>query len=405
MSKWITLMVCLFLSSAVQAKADGISLDVQDIAVRSVLEMLADFTPAKLVISEAVQGSISVKLDNLQFDQALDLILKQQGLSKHVTGDVIFIDRVKQVLHKSAVNNQLDLLSQVIRLQHASAIAFAKMLNEQRNSWLSAQGSVSVDPRTNRLFIHDTADHCRLIRDLAAQWDIPSPQLMIEAKIVNMSKECARDLGVRFGLSAPLPVAGLMDHRFNIDLGALPMDAAPASIGISLATLGNHALLDLELSALESEGQASIMASPRLITTNQHAAIIESGEDIPYQESNLSGATSVSFKKAVLRLKVTPHLIQSGQLSLSLVVNQDSDSGRRVQGVPILLTKSLVTRVLMRDGQTLVLGGIDKKDKNNATVRVPWLGKLPVIGGLFKRTASRTRHEVLLIFITPKIIQ
>ena len=404
MKKWIVLVFCCCLSLNIQAKAQGISLDFQDISVRSVLEMLAGFSKTKLVVGAEVQGNMTVKLHDLQFDQALDVILKQQGLMKRVVGGEILINRATTSASHAVVQSKLNLLSVVIQLQYSSAIAFARMLNERSSAWLSPRGSVSVDSRTNRIFLRDTALHCKRIQHLAQQWDIPSPQVMIEAKIVNMSKDCARDLGVRFGLSAPAAVSGLLDHRFNIDLGALPLDGAPAAIGVSLATLGNHALLDLELSALESEGLASIMASPRLITTNQHAAIIESGEDIPYQESTVSGATSVSFKKAVLRLKVTPHLIQAGKLSLSLVVNQDSDSGRRVQGVPILLTKSLVTRVLMHDGQTLVLGGIDKKDKNHATVSVPWLGSLPVIGGLFRRTATHIRQEVLLIFITPKII-
>ena len=401
MIKWMVIFCCWFLSWTIQAKDHGISLDFQDIAVRTVLESLADFSKKKIIISDAVRGNMTVQVHDLPFDQALDVILKLKGLDKHVAGNLILIDYAP---HKSSLKSNAELLSVVIQLKHASAMLLSKMIHEQPGTWLSSRGSLSVDARTNRIFLSDTASNCHIIQRLVTQWDIASPQVMITAKIVNMSRDCARDLGVRFGLSAPAPESSGLKQHFNFDLAALPLAAAPATIGISLARLGDHALLDLEVSALESDGQASIIASPRLITTNQHAAIIESGEDIPYQESNVSGATSVSFKKAVLRLKVTPHLIQAGELSLSLVVNQDSDSGRRVQGVPILSTKTLITRVLMRDGQTLVLGGIDKKDKNHATVRVPWLSRLPLIGGLFTRTAAHTRQEVLLIFITPNII-
>ena len=200
--------------------------------------------------------------------------------------------------------------------------------------------------------------------------------------------------------TASIPIS----DRLNVDLGAMPFEANPASIGIALAKLGDHVLLDLELSALESEGRAEIIASPRLMTTNQQAAVIESGEDIPYQEATLSGATAVSFKKAVLSLKVIPQITPDHQLLMDLQIKQDSDSGRRVHGVPILLTKSIETRVLVKNGQTFVLGGIYKQDKNDAIVRVPFLGSIPVIGQLFSRKQIRKRHEELFIFITPKIV-
>ena len=236
-----------------------------------------------------------------------------------------------------------------------------------------------------------------------------------------MTEESALDLGVRFGVSqsglfsgtleaanatakgTPLPELPL-GQRLNLDLGALPLEAKPVSVGLALASLGSRSLLDLELSALESEGRAMILASPRLMTLDQQTAVIESGEDIPYQESTLSGATSVAFKKAVLSLRVTPKITPEGQLLLAVVMNEDSDSGKRVQGVPILVTKALETKVLVKNGETIVLGGIYKHDKNHAVAAVPVLGSLPWLGALFRRKQIRARHEELLIFITPRII-
>jgi len=236
-----------------------------------------------------------------------------------------------------------------------------------------------------------------------------------------MRKDCEEDIGIRFGLSkktfsgtlvganrfvqgrevltdVPLP------ERLNVDFGVLPLDASPASIGIALAKLGSGVLLDLELSALESEGRAEIIANPRLMTTNQQTAVIESGEDIPYQEATLNGATAVAFKKAALSLKVTPQITSDGKLLMALQINQDSDSGRRVQGVPIILTKSIETNVLVHNGQTIVLGGIYKQDKSKTVTRVPFLGEMPVVGFLFRRTEIQVKNEELLIFLTPRII-
>ncbi len=311
--------------------------------------------------------------------------------------------------------------SELLQINYAKAADIAVMLKDKTNSLMSERGTLSVDTRTNTIWLQDTGDKLDEIRELVNQLDIPVKQVVIEARIVNMTKDCAEDLGVRFGVSKPSHLSGTLEganglaqgtvpadvpipDRLNVDLGALPVDGTPASIGIALAKLGGGVLLDLELSALQSEGRAEIIASPRLMTTNQQAAVIESGEDIPYQESTSSGATAVAFKKAVLSLKVTPQITPDGKLLMDLQINQDSDSGRRVQGVPIITTKSIATNVLVNNGQTIVLGGIYKQDKNNTVVRVPFFGQLPVVGNLFKRTSTSTRNEELLIFITPRII-
>lgn len=257
--------------------------------------------------------------------------------------------------------------------------------------------------------MQDTKEHIQLIRNLLKQIDRPIKQVLIEARIVNLIKDNSYDFGVRLGATTTIKNANITTPtnilgHLNLDLSAIPIDATPVSFGVALAKLSDGVLLDLELSALESEGRAKIIAKPRIVTTNQQEATIASGEDIPYQEITESGATAVSFKKALLSLKVTPNITADKKLLMKLHINQDSDSGRRVQGVPIIQTKSIDTNVLVRHGQTIVLGGIYKQDKNRVTTRIPFLGELPLIGSLFRRTQDRIRNEELLIFITPRII-
>lgn len=307
------------------------------------------------------------------------------------------------------------LKSSLIQINYAKANVIAALIKDKNNSLLSKQGRLSVDVRTNMLWIHDKTSRIRQIRGIVKQLDIPVKQVQIEARIVNVTKEAILDLGIRFGISTPAHLSGTLNganqlmqgavsiaDRLNVDFGA-PVQS-PASIGLALAKLGNGILLDLELSALESEDKAEIIANPRLVATNQHAAVIESGEEIPYQEATLSGATAVAFKKAVLSLKVTPQITPDNCLLLDLEINQDTPSGRLVNGVPAINTKSIHTSVLVNNGQTLVLGGIYKQDKNSTIKRVPFLGNLPVIGVLFRNLHRKVKNEELLIFITPRII-
>lgn len=406
-----------------------ISLNFQDIQIRAVLQLLAEFTGINMVVSNEVTGNITLRLNDVPWDQALDIILTTQNLDKRQVGNVILIDKTQNFADREAADLKAQqaarklapIRSELLQINYAKAADIAVMLKDKENSLLSERGTLSVDTRTNTIWLQDTATQIEEIRDLVKQLDIPVQQVVIEARIVNMTKDCAEDIGVRFGVSKPTHLSGTLEganelakgtdpadvpivDRLNVDLSALPLDGTPASIGIALAKLGNGVLLDLELSALESEGRAEIIASPRLMTTNQQAAIIESGEDIPYQEATSSGATAVAFKKAVLSLKVTPQITPDGKLLMDLQINQDSDSGRRVQGVPIILTKAIETNVLVNNGQTIVLGGIYKQDRNNKVVRVPFLGEIPIVGNLFSRSEARVKNEELLIFITPRII-
>lgn len=313
------------------------------------------------------------------------------------------------IKHKSLLKSSL------IQINYAKANDIAALIKDKNNSLLSKRGSLSVDVRTNTLLIHDKMSIISQIRAVVKQLDIPVRQVQIEARIVNVTKEAILDLGIRFGVSKPAQLSGTSTgakqlvqgvvsivDRLNVDFGA-PVES-PASIGIALAKLGNGILLDLELSALESEDKAEIIANPRLVATNQHAAVIESGEEIPYQEATLSGATAVAFKKAVLSLKVTPQITPDNCLLLDLEINQDTPSGRLVNGVPAINTNRIHTSVLVNNGQTLVLGGIYKQEKNNTIKRVPFLGNLPVIGALFRNLHRKVKNEELLIFITPRII-
>lgn len=384
-----------------------ITLNFQSISVRAVLHILADFAHINLLMSDSIKGNMTLRLHDVPWQDALSMILKTQGLVQEHRSGVIFIDKMNP--------NTPQMDSVLFSLNYAKAVDLAVMLQDKNSRLLSPSGAVGADPRTNVLWLQEIPSRLPMLRQWVRQVDRPNPQVIIEARLVNMSRDGAHDLGVRLGVSKPGVLSGHLEKepqsspaplpdRLNVDLAALPLDASPAAIGLTLARLGSLALLDLELSALESAGRAEIIASPRLMTTNQHAALIESGEDIPYQETSLNGATSVAFKKAVLRLKVTPQITPDGQFLMSLLINQDSDSGRRVQGVPILLTKTLETNVLINNGQTIVLGGIYKQEQTKSIVRLPILGRLPWIGVLFSRHQIRRRKEELLIFITPKLV-
>ena len=407
-----------------------ISLNFQDIQVRAVLQLLADFTGINIVVSDAVTGNITLRLNDVPWDQALDIILTTQSLDKRQVGNVVLIDKAaalasretEQLKVLQAAKKLAPVRSDLLQINYAKAIDIATMLKDRTNSLLSERGTLSVDTRTNTIWLQDTGTQIEEIRDLVKQLDIPVQQVMIEARIVDISKNCEEDLGIRWGVSKPTHLSGTLEganqlaqgvtapnvtplaERLNVDLMALPTIGVPASVAVALAKLGDGVLLDMELSALESIGNAEIIASPRLMTTNQKSAVISSGEDIPYQESTSSGATAVAFKQAVLSLKVTPQITPDGKLLMDLLINQDADSGQRVNGVPIITTKSIQTNVLVNNGQTIVLGGIYTQDRNNAITRIPFLGALPVVGHLFSRTQTKLNNEELLIFITPRII-
>jgi type IV pilus assembly protein PilQ len=408
-----------------------ISLNFQDIKVRSVLQLLAEFTGINIVASDTVQGSMTLQLNNIPWDQALDIILQTRGLAKRQVGNVMLVGPIeefanrerKELEAKQDVNTLVALRSELLPINYAKAQDIATLLKAQGNTLLSPRGNVSVDNRTNTLWIQDVPSNLVQLRQFVAKLDIPVKQVLIEARIVNIDRRYEEGLGVRFGITSPNHVSGnltgasalaggtapsaiALADRLNVDLQAPSVaGSGPATVGIALAKLGGHMLLDLELSALESENAAEIISTPRIITANQMPAKIESGQEIPYQETSSSGGTSVSFKKAVLRLDVTPQITPDGRLILNLKVNQDAPGSQLYNGVPVITTRNIDTQVLVDNGQTVVLGGVYEQSKGNQVKRVPFLGDLPLVGALFRNKYVSNQKTELLIFVTPKIIK
>jgi type IV pilus assembly protein PilQ len=413
-------------------KGKRISLNFQNIKVRSVLQLLAEFTGVNMVVSDSVKGHITLRLRNVPWDQALDIILKTRGLAKRKIGGILMIAPSKEMYAQEEqelkANTQVKQLapieSELIQIRYAKAEDIVTLLKNKENTLLSARGNVSVDKRTNTIWLQDTAQKIEEIRDLIHKLDKPVKQVLIEARVVTVDTAFEKDLGARFGVTNPNHLSGTLNganqlaqgvepsevepftRRLNVDLPAPKSSAGadPASIGLAVAKLGAGFMLDLELSALESEGRGEVISSPHLVTANQQPALIESGEEIPYEQATSSGATSVVFKKAVLSLQVTPQITPDKRVVLDLIVNQDVLSEREINGVPAINTKELQTRVLVDNGQTVVLGGVYTQDRRNRVERVPLLGSLPVIGHLFRHEHTSDMRQELLIFITPKII-
>ena len=360
----------------------------------------------------------NLKQLQLQMHRSDDLAQEMQKLRLIKTPSTQMVQDNKRIREHRSIPKEKKLTQEplqvrIVTIHYAKAIDLAAIIRDKSTALLSRRGTIAVDARTNVVWLEDTETQIKKMVTLIKCLDIPAQQIIIEARLVTMNQDSAQDLGIRLGLIRPnlTPVEGGSGFQqssdaghFGVNMAATPINATAATIGFAEALFTSQRLLDIELSALESEGRAKVIASPRLVTSNQVAALIESGEDIPYQEFSLNGTTSVAFKKAVLRLKVVPRITVKHELMMSLMINQDSDSGKRVQGVPIISTKFIETNILVHHGQTIVLGGIYQEDHNHQTDQVPLLGHLPIVGELFQKNQMRTRHEALLIFITPKIV-
>ncbi len=403
-----------------------ISLDVQNVPVRNLLQHLADLTQQNMIINGTVNGNITLHLNNISWAQALSVILQTQGLAKQQLGNVILIAPIAEIAAREVaeyqaqqqLNDLTPLQSTLITIQFGKAMQIATLLKNQNHSLLSSRGNVSADERTNTIWIQDTPDKIVQIKSLIQQLDIPVKQILIEARIANIDTKYEQELGIRFGMTqsydkvtSPLnniksPQTHNLLSKLNIDLPATNVGnpGGSGSLGLAIATLGDSTLLDLELSALESEGGGEIISNPKIMTNNDQAAIILSGEEIPYQESSPNGGTSVTFKKAVLRLSVTPQINPNNQISLKLQVNQDKPSTVLVQGVPAIETREIQTNVLINNGATIVLGGIYEETQRNQIERIPYLSSIPLIGNIFKHSVTHKDRKELLIFVTPKIV-
>ena len=409
---------------------ERLSLNFQDIEVRSVLQLIADFTGLNVVVSDTVRGSLTLRLKNVPWDQALDIILKTKGLAMRQSGNVMLVApseeiaaREKLELESQKQIEELEpLYSEFIQVNYAKASDLASLLKSADTTLMSDRGMVTTDERTNTLLVQDTAAKLVEIRQLVATLDIPVRQVLIESRIVIASNDFSRDLGVKFGYSNQttfnddhiLAVGGtrnsltgnnIIDPGFSPDglLVDLPVIGATSSIGLAVGKIGSH-MLNLELTAMEAEGQGEVISSPRVLTSNQKTAFIQSGVEIPYQEATSSGATSVSFKDAVLELKVTPQITPDDRIIMDLDVKKDS-VGEIFLGVPSIDTNEVSTQVLVDNGETLVLGGIYEQERIEETDRVPFFGSLPLVDWMFKNTSITNDKAELLIFVTPKIVK
>ncbi|MCE2570771.1 type IV pilus secretin PilQ [Motilimonas eburnea] len=410
-----------------------ISFNFQDISVRTVLQILADTNGFNLVTTDSVQGNITLRLDEVPWEQALDIILKVKGLGKRMEGNVLMVASAAELAAKEKaqlesqreVSELAPLYSEFIQINYAKAGDISRMLSSSDASLLSSRGSVSVDERTNTLLIKDTADVIDSVKRMIEILDIPVKQVLIESRMVTVRDNIGEELGVRWGITKATengttsgslegtnPASGVegtptvpsLDDRLNVNL---PVANPAGSIAFQVAKLANGQILDLELSALERENKAEIIASPRITTANQKTAYIEQGTEIPYVESASSGATSVSFKKAVLSLNVTPHITPDNKIILDLVITQDSKGevvATAVGQAVSIDTQEIGTQVLVENGETIVLGGIYQQQISDTVQKVPLLGDIPWAGALFRTTIKQQRKDELLIFVTPKII-
>ncbi|QCZ94803.1 type IV pilus secretin PilQ [Salinimonas iocasae] len=407
-----------------------ISLDFQDVPVRQVLQIIAQVNDFNLVTTDTVTGNVTIQLSGVPWDQALDMILRIKGLDKRLDGNILLVApseelaarETQQLQSEQQVKELAPMQTANITVNYAKAQEMAAILKSEQGGILSERGSVSVDERTNTLLVRDTQESIDQARATVNALDIPVKQVLIESRMVTVRDNVGEELGVRWGITdrgsdaavsgslegADTAAGGVLpsiDNRLNVNL---PVAAAGAGrIGFQVASLVDGTILDLELSALESENKGEIIASPRITVANQREAYIEQGTEIPYVQATSSGATSVEFKKAVLSLKVTPHITPDNRVILDLVVTQDT-RGETVStstGPAVAIdTQEIKTQVLVENGETVVLGGIFQQLNTDDISKVPLFGDLPVVGNLFKKSSEIYQKRELLIFVTPKIV-
>lgn len=442
-----------------------LSLNFQNIDVRSLLQVIADFTSFNVVTSDAVTGSVTLRLQDVPWDQALDIILQAKGLGVQKTGNVLWVAPKEEIAAKSklelesalALQGLEPLRTQSFQLNYTKAVEVAAQLTggggaaapatpaapgavgaaAQGGSarLLSARGSVIAEPRTNQLFVTDIPSRLEQVQGLIAKIDIPARQVMIEARIVEASDTFGKSLGVKLGavdlraqqggdggysvgggnrlafgtsynnVVASTGAGGTMDVSGNfVNLPAVGQGGYnPATFALSLFSAAANRFLNLEISALEADGKGKVVSSPRVVTADQIKALIEQGTELPYQVAASSGATSIAFRKANLKLEVTPQITPEGNIILALDVNKDTVGQQTAAGFAIN-TKHIQTQVLVENGGTVVIGGIFEITENDSETKVPLLGDLPVVGNLFKSRGRSSSKQEMLVFITPKVL-
>ncbi|MCW8944332.1 MAG: type IV pilus secretin PilQ [Sedimenticola sp.] len=421
---------------------ERLSLNFQDIEVRAVLQLLADFTGLNLVTSDTVSGNITLRLKNVPWDQALSIILKTRGLSMRQNGNVMLIAPTEEIAAREKLElesqRQIEelapLFSEYIQLNYAKATDIQKLLKSEGNQLLTPErGNVTFDERTNTLLVRDTAAKLDDIRRLINRLDIPVRQVLIESRVVIANDDFAKDVGVKFGLSTQLSQddnflrirgaqagtvttatgnegslespAGSGNESLLVNLPQTLSASRGGSINFLAGKIGSY-LLQLELSAMQQEGKGEIVSSPRVITSDQKTAVIKQGVEVPYQEASSSGSTTVSFKEAVLKLEVTPHITPDDRIIMDLNITKDNpDFSRSILGVPPVDTREIETSVIVENGETVVLGGVFERTETRSKERVPFFGDLPYVGFMFKQELRKDENKELLIFVTPKILK
>lgn len=414
-------------------KGRAISLNFQDISVRTVLQIIADYNGFNLVTSDSVTGNITLRLDGTPWDQALDIVLRVKGLDKRMEGNILMVAptdelaarEARELEAKQTVADLEPLYSDFLTVNYAKASDIAKLLSNKDATLLSSRGSVNVDERTNTILVKDTAVNIENVRKLIERLDIPVRQVLIESRMVTVRDNVTDELGIRWGFSDQQSSSSSnqgtsgsaggantiangtipsLDDRWNVNL---PASNPAGSIAFHIARLADGTLLDLELSALEQENKGEIIASPRITTANQKEARIEQGVEIPYVQAASSGATTVEFKKAVLSLTVTPQITPDNKIIMDLVITQNT-RGETVQTptgpATAIDTQQIQTQVLVDNGETIVLGGIYQQQILSTVNKVPFFGDIPYVGTLFRSTREVNEKNELLIFVTPKII-
>ncbi|SIQ00032.1 type IV pilus secretin PilQ [Aquipseudomonas alcaligenes] len=411
---------------------EKLSLNFQDIDVRSVLQLIADFTDLNLVASDTVQGNITLRLQNVPWDQALDLVLKTRGLDKRKVGNVLLIAPADEIAARERqeleAQNQIAELAplrrELIQVNYAKAADIAALFQSvagiDGEGEKEERGSVTVDDRTNSIIAYQTQDKLDELRRIVAQLDIPVRQVMIEARIVEANVDYDKELGVRWGGSTNLQgdknwtVYGNDDRGdenggTGEDLGPnvpfVDLGSAGRTSGIGIGFVTDNVLLDLELSAMEKTGNGEVISQPKVVTSDKETAKILKGTEVPYEESSSSGATTIAFKEAALSLEVTPQITPDNRIIMEVKVNKDEpDYQNALNNVPPIKKNEVNAKVLVNDGETIVIGGVFSNEQSKAVDKVPLLGDIPFVGRLFRRDVVKDTKNELLVFITPRIM-
>jgi type IV pilus assembly protein PilQ len=418
----------LFQGSRQGYQGERLSLNFQNVDVRSLLQVIADFTNLNIITSDSVGGTITLRLKDVPWDQALDIILQSKGLDMRKNGNVIQVAPREEIATREKLD--LEARNQIAELEPLRAEAFVvnyqkaedvrRLLTDDKQRMLSKRGTVVVDPRTNQLFVQDTAARLEDVRRLLQRVDVAVPQVLIEARIVEADDKFSRNLGVKFGYgksnnesavggqnifgTLPGTPGSVRTNPTNVNLPAAGLNGFnPGQFALTLFNSSLTRLINLELTALEADGRGKVISSPRVVTADKVKATIEQGTEIPYQNATSSGATAVEFRKAVLKLEVTPQITPEGAIFLDVRVNKDTRGQETLSG-PAIDTKNVQTQVLVENGGTVVLGGIYEQQDRTTTTKVPLLGDLPVVGYLFKNTSRISDRTELIIFITPRVI-